>query len=208
MTDANTDNRQGGTEADAFRAGRSAAHNRWLLVIVGAVSALAGLFAIGMPFLASLTAAYVTGGVLIVAGLVGLFTAFRRNDGWHIAAAFALAVLSVVVGVLILAQPIAGILALTTLVIAYFGASGILRIYYGTRMWGDGGGWMLAVGVLSVAVAVLLWFGLPFNAAWVPGVLLGVDLIIWGAVLIGFAMQKGRAPQTGHYHQSGEAYSS
>ncbi|MFW5642072.1 MAG: HdeD family acid-resistance protein, partial [Roseicyclus sp.] len=72
------------------------------------------------------------------------------------------------------------------------GASGLLRIWYGAKSLGDGGGWMLALGVLSVVVALLLWFALPFSATWVLGVLLGVDLTIWGALMIALAVRIGR----------------
>jgi len=183
----------GDREADpAFRAGKAAAQNRWLLLVLGAVTVLAGVVALAMPFFASIAAALLVGWVLIASGVVGLFAAFRRNEGWHIAAAFALSLLAIVTGGLILVQPIAGILAITTLIIAYFAAAGILRIYYGAKSFGDGGGWMVAAGALSLLLAILLWFGLPFNAAWVPGVLLGLDLILWGALLIAFGMREGR----------------
>lgn len=179
----------------AFDAGKAAAQNRWLLLTVGIVTVLAGIAALAMPFIASLTAALLVGWVLIISGAVGLFTAFRRHAGWHIAASFALSVVSILGGVLMIAQPIAGIFALTTVLIAYFAASGILRLYYGARSWGDGGGWMMATGALSFLLALLLWFGLPFNAAWVPGVFLGVDLLMWGAVQISLALRAGRAPE-------------
>lgn len=180
------------SRAAAYDAGRSAGANQWVLYALGVVSILGGIVAIAMPFLGTLTAALVAGAALIASGLMGLFTAFRRHEGWHVAAAFALALLSIVVGVVIFLQPVAGIFALTTLVIAWFGASGLLRIWYGARSLGDGGGWMLALGILSVAVALLLWFGLPFSATWVLGVLLGVDLAVWGALMIALAVRLGR----------------
>lgn len=180
------------TDPTPYEAGRSAGRNQWVLYAVGLVSILAGAIAIAMPLLGTLTAALVAGAALIASGLMGLFTAFRRHEGWQVAAAFALSLLSIVVGVMILVQPMAGIFALTTLVIAWFAASGVLRIWYGAKSLGDGGGWMLALGVLSVLVAVMLWFGLPFSATWVLGVLLGIDLAVWGALMIGLGARIGR----------------
>ncbi|MFW5642156.1 MAG: HdeD family acid-resistance protein, partial [Roseicyclus sp.] len=97
--------------AAAYDAGRSAGSNQWVLYAVGIVSILGGLLAIAMPFLGTITAALVAGAALIASGFMGLFTAFRRHEGWHVAAAFALALLSIAVGVMILLQPIAGIFA-------------------------------------------------------------------------------------------------
>lgn len=179
--------------AAAYDAGRSAGANQWVLYALGIVSVLGGLIAIAMPLLGTLTAALVAGAALIASGLMGLFTAFRRHEGWHVAAAFALALLSIAVGAMILLQPYAGIFALTTLVIAWFAASGLVRAWYGAKSLRDGGGWMLALGILSVAVALMLWFSLPFSATWVLGVLLGVDLVIWGALMIALAVRIGRS---------------
>lgn len=176
----------------AFSAGKAAASSRWLLMVVGIVTLVAGVIALAMPFLASVTAAILVGWVLIVSGAVGLFTAVRRNDGWHIAAAFAISIVSIIGGLLMLMQPIAGIFALTTLLIAYFAASGILRIWYGAKSVHEGGGWMIATGALAFLLAVMLFFSLPLSAAWLPGVMLGVDLIFWGALQIALATRAGR----------------
>lgn len=194
MTDTTRHDESGaGTDGQAaFDAGKAAAQNRWLLVALGAVTVIAGLVALAMPFLASITATLLLGWILIFTGAVGLVSAFRRSQRRQIAAAFGLALLSVAAGVLMLVAPAAGMLALTTIVIAYFGGVGAVRIWYGVRSFGDGGGWMVAVGVLSLALALLLWAGLPFNAAWVPGVLLGVDLVMWGAVEIALGLREGK----------------
>ncbi|AHM05086.1 hypothetical protein roselon_02788 [Roseibacterium elongatum DSM 19469] len=183
-------------QAAAYDAGRHAGANQWVLYALGIISILGGVIAIAMPLLGTFAAAFVAGAALVASGLMGLLTAFRRHEGWHVAAAFAVALLSIVVGVLIFLQPVAGVFALTTLVIAWFGASGLLRIWYGAKSLGansgSGGGWMLAFGILSVAVAVMLWFGLPFSATWVLGVLLGIDLAVWGALMIALAVRIGR----------------
>lgn len=179
--------RESDPEGAAYEAGRQATTHRWLLIALGVVSIVAGALAILMPLLGTITAAFVAGAALLVSGIAGLFTAYRRHEGWQMAAAFFLSLLAIAAGVLIFLQPVAGVLALTTLVIAWFAASGVLRLYYGAKNMGDGGGWMIAVGVLSLALAVLLWFGLPFSATWILGVLLGVDLLLWGSLMIAFA---------------------
>jgi uncharacterized membrane protein HdeD (DUF308 family) len=188
MEDAMTDDINRG----AYEAGREVRGQRWLLFLVGGVSILAGALAILLPFLATVTAAFVAGAALIASGVFGLFAAFRRSEGWEMVSTFALSVLSLAAGVLIFLEPVAGIFALTTLVIAWFGAIGFLRIWYGARALGDGGGWMIAMGVLAVLLALLLWFGLPFSATWVLGVLLGIDLLLWGSFLVALGFRLGR----------------
>ncbi|MEE4121349.1 MAG: DUF308 domain-containing protein, partial [Paracoccaceae bacterium] len=150
MTDT-TRRESGGAEerqGEMFRAGKAAAQNRWLLVALGAITIIAGVVALAMPLLASITATLLLGWVLIVSGAVGLVSAFRRTKKRQIAAAFALALVAIVAGVLTLVSPAAGMLALTTIIIGYFAAVGIVRLYYGVQSMGDGGGWMVAVGAL------------------------------------------------------------
>lgn len=178
----------------AYAMGQEAAHNKWVLILIGGVTLAGGIIAIAMPLLASFTAALVAAWVLIASGLVGLIAAIRRRHGWHMLPTALGAILSILIGVLILLQPFAGLLTLTMLVIAFFAASGALRLYYGARLMreGAGGGWMVAGGVLSLLLAVMLLTGLPFNAAWVPGVLLGIDLTIWGVILIALGTSSAR----------------
>lgn len=196
MTDTyDTQHAHDAPQAESFRAGKVAAENRWLLAIVGGVSVLAGLFALAMPFLASLTATALVGWILIISGVVGLVTAVRRKAGWSLGASFAFAIVCVIGGVVMLAQPIMGLFALTTVLIAHFAASGVLRLFYGFRALRDGGGWMVAAGLFPLLLAALLFFGLPFSAAWVPGVMLGVDLILWGALQIALAVQIATGPE-------------
>lgn len=179
----------------AFEAGKAAAENRWLLYTVGGACLLAGGAAIALPVVASLAAAVTLGACLVFSGVIGLVAAFRRRDYWQMACAFALSLLALLTGGLMLLQPFAGIFALTTLVIAWLGASGVLRLFYGVRRRHEkGAGWMIASGILSAAVALLLWFGFPYNAVWVPGILLGLDLMIWGALLVALAVYATAPP--------------
>ena len=192
-----SDSTQSGDPGDphsgpAFRAGKAAARNRWILVTLGVITVIAGFVALAMPFVASITATLLLGWVLIVSGGIGLFSAFRRSERWQIAAAFALSLVAIVAGLLMLLAPLSGMLALTTIVTAYLGGAGAVRLYYGFRSLDDRGGWLIALGALSLLLALLLFFGLPYNAAWVPGVLLGIDLIFWGAAEIAFGLREGR----------------
>lgn len=189
MTDA--DQRTEGRPDTAFVAGKEAAHNKWLLLIIGIVTLIGGTLAIAMPLLASVTAAFFAAWVLIASGAIGIIASLRRRHGWHMLAAALSGALSVLIGLLILAQPMIGLITITAIIIAFFAASGALRLYYGVRMMrqGDGGGWLIAGGLLALVLAGMLLAGLPLSAAWVPGVLLGIDLVMWGIILIAVGTQ-------------------
>lgn len=184
------------TTAAAYAAGRFAVGNRWVLYLLGGISLLTGLLAIVLPLVGTLAAVLAVGVSLLVSGVLGGLAAFRERGGWQMASAFVLALLSLVAGVLMLAQPLLGIFALTTVFIAWLLVGGGWRLWAGLTGTGRrGAGWMIASGVLAIALAVLLWAGLPDNAAWVPGLVFGLDLLFWGALLIVLAAEVEPARQ-------------
>jgi uncharacterized membrane protein HdeD (DUF308 family) len=116
-------------------------------------------------------------------------------------------VLSIAVGVVMLLWPVSGAISLTLLLTAFFILDGIASIMYAlahrrelTGRWG----WLLASGLIDLALAVLIIFGFPASAAWAVGLLVGIDLIFGGTSLIIVALHarmsapqsSGRAGQT------------
>ena len=77
--------------------------------------------------------------------------------------------LAAIVGLLFLFDPSSGALSLTLLLIALFLAEGVTKIVAAIQMrdvlpnWG----WTLVSGLISVALAGILWNGFPITAAWV-----------------------------------------
>lgn len=177
-------------EAEAMRAlGVEAGRNGWVLWVLGIAAIVAGAIGLAMPLVASVAANAVVAAMLLASGAVGLVISFRRRDGGAIAAGFALSALAAVTGVVMLLAPLAGIVALSTLIIAFFLASGVARIWYGVRHGGmRGRGWLIAAGALSIALALMLWLGFPDAALWLPGVFLAVDLILYGVMMIALAV--------------------
>ncbi len=49
-------------------------------------------------------------------------------------------------------------------------------------------GWSLVSGIVSVALGIVLLLQMPTSSIWFIGFAIGVDLILDGASLVGFAM--------------------
>ncbi len=60
-----------------------------------------------------------------------------------------------------------------------------------------GRGWMVAIGVISIVLGVIVLVALPESAFWVLGILLGIDLIFFGAAQIAFATSIRDVRRTG-----------
>jgi uncharacterized membrane protein HdeD (DUF308 family) len=91
----------------------------------------------------------------------------------------------------LLARPVQGILTLTIVVGAYFLAEGVATIMYALehrRELSERWSWLLAAGLMDILIAFLIISGLPGSAEWAIGLLVGINLVLGGASLVGMAL--------------------
>jgi uncharacterized membrane protein HdeD (DUF308 family) len=101
------------------------------------------------------------------------------------------AVLAVVAGIILLAQPVQGTLTLTIVVGAYFLAEGVTTIMYALehrRELSERWSGLLVAGIMDILIAAIIIAGLPGSALWAVGLLVGINLLFGGASLIGMAL--------------------
>src|SRR5712672_989286 len=157
----------------------------------GIVLAVLGLAAMIVPPLASLAVTIFLGWMFLIGGIAGLFATYwaRQMPGfWWSLFSAALAVLA---GGILLAKPEQGILTLTIVVGAYFLAEGVVTIMYALehrRELSERWSWLLFAGILDILIAAMIITGLPGSAEWAIGLLVGINLVLGGASLIGMAL--------------------
>lgn len=167
----------------------------WQLVgITGGVIALLGALAIAFPFVTGLSMTYLLGTLLVASGIVHAITA-HANRGWSGTLwQVVLAGVTVVAGLLLLANPILGLTTLTLLIIAFLAVDGLTELAASVRMREhDGMAYIAASGIISLVLAGLLWAGFPADATWAIGVLLGVNLLMTGFSMVLVSMTGRRA---------------
>lgn len=153
-----------------------------------------GTFAIIVPGLATLWVTTLIGVVFVVGGAIRLWRCFTARHGgshlWHIV----IALLAIVAGLILLINPMEGVLTLTVVVIALFLAEGAMKLV-GAFQAAQGRVWMVVSGVVDIALAVLLWAGLPETAVWAIGLMVGISLLFtgWTAVMLSSALKRGAA---------------
>jgi uncharacterized membrane protein HdeD (DUF308 family) len=94
-------------------------------------------------------------------------------------------------GFILLARPMQGVLTLTIVVGAYFLAEGVATIMYALehrRELSERWSWLLISGLMDILIAFLIISGLPASAEWAIGLLVGINLVLGGASLIGMAL--------------------
>src|SRR4051794_3235707 len=171
---------------------RAAAREHWkAFLIEGILLVILGLAAMILPPLASLAVTIFLGWMFLISGVAGLVLTFwaRRMPGfwWSLVSA----VLAVVAGIVLLAQPLQGTVTLTVVVGASFLAEGVATVMYAlehrrelSRRWG----WLLTAGIMDVLIAAFIIAGLPGSALWAIGVLVGINMLFGGASMIAMAL--------------------
>ncbi len=167
-------------------------YSLWYL-IQGILMILAGVLALVYPFIASVAIVFLLGWILIVSGIfqgIGLIGARHVPHFWL---QLISVVLSIIVGILLLRNPGAGILLFSMLLIVYFLIEGFAKVIFALTIrpfpnWG----WVLASGLIGIFLGFYLWANLAVIAPWVLGLLLGIQLICEGAA-IGYLAWKVRS---------------
>lgn len=157
-----------------------------MFMFEGVVLILFGLMAIALPVVSTLTIGLIVGAALLVGGVVQVVSSFKhsRESGFWLS--LVVGALAAIVGLLFLFDPSSGALSLTLLLIALFLAEGVTKIVAAIQMrdvlpnWG----WTLVSGLISVVLAGILWSGFPITAAWVLGLLVGINMVFFGVTLI------------------------
>jgi uncharacterized membrane protein HdeD (DUF308 family) len=173
----------------------------WLLAF-GILMIILGVFAIGAPVVATIAVQFALGWILVIGGVAEGIHAFMAQ-GWR-GFLFELlsAILYLVVGVLLLVNPVGGALALTVVLAVFLIVEGIFKIVMALRVRDHGGwGWLLASGILSLVLGFLIWAEWPASGLWIIGLLVGIQLLFtgWSLVMLALAARAHRqavAPAT------------
>lgn len=164
-------------------------------LIAGALALLGGIVALIFPLPVGLAITTFAGAAFLVSGAFGLFAAFSDKGMARRGFVAGFSALQLVLGVMILAQPLAALVSLTVIVGALFFASGVGRLMLAWNLRGtnDTPFWALVLsGLLSVGLGLYTLF-FPLGASAVLlGTLLAVELLSVGAALIaiGLALRK------------------
>ena len=171
---------------------RAVAREHWrAFLIEGILLVVLGLAAMIVPPLASLAVTIFVGWMFLISGVAGLALTFwaRAMPGFWWALVSAL--LAIIAGIILLAQPVQGAYTLTLVIGVYFLAEGVATIMYALehrRELSERWAWLLIAGIFDIAIAFIIISGLPGSAEWAIGLLVGINLIFGGAALVGMAL--------------------
>ena len=157
----------------------------WVLAL-GIISIILGMIALLDSVLATVASMLVFGWVLMIAGVVEAVHAFRNRNGGHLFLHSLNAVLSFVVGFMLVRYPLSGALIITLLLAVYFVVAGIFRIVTALSLRHPHWGWSLTNGIITLILGILVWIHWPSSGLWIIGLFIGIDLIFsgWAQVML------------------------
>jgi uncharacterized membrane protein HdeD (DUF308 family) len=166
--------------------------DRTVCIGLGIAMVILGTLATYFAVFATLISVVIFGAILFVSGLLQIAHAFYQRH-WHgFSLDMVMGVLSLIPGMLLLAKPDAGAIALTLVLAMMFMIKGLSRVFVAASvqfMY-----WQLAIvsGIISFALGAYILYQWPTASFWIIGLFIGIDLIFngWAFILLGMASKK------------------
>lgn len=159
----------------------------WVAGILAALELVLGFILLSFPYLLGLSAVWVGGFVLGVAGIMRLVQSItRREDRWWNLLA---ALLYLVVGVFTVLQPVLSMAWWTLFIGASLLSVGIIRMGVAISLWKEQGRfWRCFNALVSLVLGVMIIWGWPESSQWLIGTLIAVEMIFSGWTLMFLAL--------------------
>jgi uncharacterized membrane protein HdeD (DUF308 family) len=162
-------------------------HAHWKLVLAqGIVMMVLGFLAVAEPNVATIAVGIFVGWLFFIGGIFRALSVWQSRGMPGFAWSMLTALLAIVLGLILIFQPLAGVLTLTMVLIAFFILEGITAIVLAVqhrehlRSWG----WVLFSGIVDLLLAFLIWDGWPSSADWAIGLLVGINMVFFGLSLV------------------------
>ena len=157
-------------------------HHKSKYVFQGILFIGAGILAAVFPATTAINVEIMIGIILIAVGLAqAVFALKSHRHSWGLVSA----VLAMGVGLFMLARPLSVLFAFVTLLAIFMSVEGVLELLLAfqlrpARNWS----WMFASGLITLALALMLWVGFPVFGVLYLGCVIAINLILYGFSLI------------------------
>jgi len=159
-------------------------HLHWLGIVFIAL----GVASVLAPAVAGSALMIVIGFILLIAGIVAIVRQLNTDASKEKTIGLILGVITALAGIAVIGHPFFGLAFLTLLLVGYFVVEGVWKIVVSFRYKpASGWKWLLASGVLSLILGLLIWNQWPVSGMWAVGVLVGVNLLGAGLALVTLA---------------------
>jgi len=167
---------------------RSTIQRHWALFLIpGVAMVIPGLLAAASPFIATLVVETFAGWLFLTGGFIGLAALFTTRNVPGFVWTVIGAVLAILIGAFLVWRPFAGVITLTVALAVFFAVHGVVQILTSVehrqifvRSWP----WTAISGIADLILAGIIIAGWPGSVAWALGLLIGINLFMWGLALV------------------------
>jgi len=156
--------------------------------LYGIIFIILGIFGMFFPGIMSLTSAIFVGWLLLLGGIFTAVQTWQLNKkDWL---SWLKALMYIVVSVLIIFNPLSGVVALAIIYTAYFFIDSALNLTIALKLRPNSGWWIVLLNaILSFAIGVYFWLSLgnPVKTVWLVGMFVGISLFFDGVMLLSLA---------------------
>jgi len=167
-------------------------HRKWgWILLLGIVLICLGMVALLMTPVATVAAVLVLGWLMVASGVIEIVHAFRVYRWGGMLLHVMGGIVGILIGLLIVTNPVAGALAWTLLFASFFSVMGIFHIVAALRLKFANWGWAVFDGVITLGLGILVWAHWPWSGLWFLGISLGVALVLrgWSYVMLALAVR-------------------
>jgi len=163
--------------------------------VMGVLTIIFGFLAMAMPWITGQSILLLIGMLVMAGGVTRMIWAFKAGSLGKGLLVFLIGVLTLLAGIVIVANPILSSGVLTIMLAAYFFVDGIaeLTAAFGLHSGQDGKGWLMFDGLLTILLGIAISTGFPFAGVFAIGLLLGIKLLFVGVTMLTLGTAAKRA---------------
>jgi uncharacterized membrane protein HdeD (DUF308 family) len=164
--------------------------HRWgSIVAFGALIIVLGVVAIALVVSATIASVFLVGLFMIFGGAIEIFVGLGSRSWSRFFLWIAAGLLYLAAGAVALAQPLFAAIVFTLILGAGLLATGAVRLWVAWHLpAGRSKGMAAFSGVVTLLFGLVVILGWPGNSLFILGLLLGLDLIFYGAGWISFGL--------------------
>lgn len=156
--------------------------NKTIYRINGFIFLFLGVLCLLVPMVAAEVLNFLIGGLLLVTALIQFTISHITKRHWSY---YIGSTLYLIAGLLLIARPHEGVMALAAIVGIFMLLQGCSQIFTASLYAPfPGWQWVLFSGLVSLALAGIIYSGWPDTGVWLLGIMLGVNFVIFGLSMI------------------------
>lgn len=154
--------------------------NRGWILALGIGLIIVGTVALAYSFSATLATMFYLGYFLIIGGVIEVVGSFWARHWGGFFLGLLMGVLLFIAGIITVNHPGDVSILLTLILSLLFMTGGLIRIITAFMVRFSNWGWVVLSGLVTFALGFMIWRQWPISGLWVPGTLIGIDLIFSG----------------------------